>query len=391
MARKVFLHIGLPKTGTTYLQTTMWKNREQLRSRNVLLPGGSAREHLWASCVVREDPNVGMRGPKAPGSWERLLREVAAWPGDAVISHEFLASASAEQATRAVEALAPAEVHVVATGREPLGLFTASWQESVKNKGTTPIHEYGRNVSDNPLTIWNWRALDLGLVLDRWGRSVPTGHVHVLPLPKPGSPRELLWERFAGVLGVDPGEFDLSGNFPNESMGVVETETLRRINRHLDAFSSPLDRGVWIRTYLADQRLVPRKGDKYWPDENQIEDCRRRGRAAVELIRERGFDVVGDVDDLLTPATLPQRRHPDSVTEAEVAEVAVALVAEMLSDVRRLTRELNATRHQRERARRRRLVPARGRAGSRAVLRRAARRVPPAAAAYRWLRSKRRG
>ena len=49
MARRVYLHIGLPKTGTTYLQTLMWNNREVLAGQGVLLPGDSRRQHLWAS------------------------------------------------------------------------------------------------------------------------------------------------------------------------------------------------------------------------------------------------------------------------------------------------------------------------------------------------------
>jgi len=341
LARKVFFHIGLPKTGTTYLQTIMWNNRERLQEAGLLLPGLERRDHLWSSLVVREDPNVARRNRLAPSSWERLLTEIGQWPGDAVISHEFFGSASAEQAARAIQALAPAEVHLLLTGREPLGLFTASWQESVKNKGTRPIGSYGRTVSDNPLTIWDWRALDLGLVLDRWATPLPAERVHILPLPGPGSPKELLWQRFAGVLGVNPGVVDLSGNFPNESMGVAETETLRRVNAALEGFDTAFDRGVWIRSYLADERLVPRNGERYWPGEDQVEDCRRRGRVAVRMIGERGYHVVGDVDDLLTPETLPERRHPDSVTDTEVAQVAVETIAVMLADVRRLTGELN--------------------------------------------------
>jgi hypothetical protein len=343
MARRVLFHIGLPKTGTSYLQTIIWDNRDRLRDAGVLLPGIERRDHLWSSLVVRGDEHTDRRNPKAPGSWERVVEEIAAWPGDAVISHEFFCSASADQAAAAIDALAPAEVHVVVTAREPLGLFTASWQESIKNKGTTRIGDYGREVSDDPLVVWDWRALDLGLVLDRWGASVPRERVHVLPLPKPGSPRELLWKRFAGLLRVDPGAFDLDRSFPNESMGVAETETLRRINAQLVDFDRAVDRGVWIRTYLADQRLVPRKGERYWPGPDQIEDCRRRGEKAVALIRERGFDVVGELEDLLTPENLPERRHPDSVTDAEVAEVAAQMIAVMLSDVRRLTREAKSS------------------------------------------------
>lgn len=344
MARKVLFHIGLPKTGTTYLQTIMWDNRERLREHGVLLPGLERRDHLWSSLVVRGDTRVDRRNRLAPGSWDRVRGEVADWSGTAVISHEFFCSASAEQARAAVEALAPAEVHVVVTARESLGLFTASWQESIKNKGTTPIGEYGKDESDNPLVIWDWRALDLGLVLDRWGPTVPPDRVHVLPLPEPGSPRELLWERFAGLLGVDPYAFDLQRSFPNESMGVVETETLRRVNGVLEGFDRPVDRGVWIRSYLADERLVPRRGEKYWPGPAQVAECRARSERAIARVRERGYDVIGDLENLRVPDVLPERRHPDSVTDAEVAEVAVETIAVMLSDVRRLKHEARAAR-----------------------------------------------
>src|SRR4029079_10476672 len=184
-----------------------------------------------------------------------MLREMADWPGRALVSHEFFAAASTEQAQRVVEPLAPAqghvvvhpreaaggelapaEVHVVVTAREPLGLFTASWQEALKNGETTPMPDYGRDESDDPRAIWNLRERALRLVLQRWapaGCPVAPEHVHVLPLPGKDAPREQIWHNFAGLLGLDPGAYDVSGAFANESMGVVEAETLRRVNEHL--------------------------------------------------------------------------------------------------------------------------------------------------------------
>lgn len=339
MARRVFVHIGLPKTGTTYLQTIAWSDRDALRRAGLLLPGRERRDHLWASCVVRDDPHVGRRDPRAPEAWDVLRAEVAAWDGDALVSHEFFASASREQAARMVAQLAPAQVHVVVTARDFLGLFAASWQESLKNGGTTPIEEYGRGESEDPLVIWDWRCLDLGLVLERWGDAVPADRVHVITLPGSDAPRSVLWDRFCGVLGIDPATCSTEGNFPNESMGVVEAETLRRVNASLDGFRTARDRGVWIRSFLADERLVPRHGERYWPPADQVADVRRRATRATDLVRERGFHVVGDLDVLLPAETLPERRLPSSVTEAEVATVATELVGVLLGDVRRLTRE----------------------------------------------------
>src|SRR3954453_18003559 len=102
MASRVLFHVGLPKTGTTYLQTLLWNNTDELRRQGVLLPGESSRQHLWASGAVREDPRLERRGAEAPYAWKRLTDEITEWPGTAVISHEFFAGASADQVSRAV-------------------------------------------------------------------------------------------------------------------------------------------------------------------------------------------------------------------------------------------------------------------------------------------------
>lgn len=335
MARRVFLHIGLPKTATSYLQTILWSSRDQLRAEGLLVPGSERRDHLWASRVVREGDAILKRPEREQTSWDRIRAELADWDGDGLVSHEFFAAASSEQAVAMVEALAPARVEVVVTAREPLGLFTASWQESLKNKATTPMADYSRSVSTSPTSIWNWRTLDLRLVLERWSEAVPHERIHVLPLDRT-APREEIWHRFGGLLGITPSAYDLSQSFPNESMGVVEAELLRRVNGHLDSFSKAFDRGVYIRTFLADERLVPRRGEPFWPYPDQVEDCRERSRAAIDYLAEHAVDVIGDVEHLRVPDELPERRTPDSVTDSEVAAAATELVAVLLGDVRDL-------------------------------------------------------
>ncbi|MFL6060351.1 MAG: hypothetical protein ACJ72E_03895 [Marmoricola sp.] len=353
MASKVFLHVGLPKTATTYVQTLMWADRDRMRAQGVLLPGTERRDHLWSSRIIRDDPHLDRYDDRRRTAWDRLVAEIAAWEGTAVISHEFFAGASPDQAVRAIAALAPAEVHLVITAREPVGLFASSWQESLKNRETATMAEYAAApVSESPQDIWNWRTLDVRLVLERWAASLPPEHVHVLPLPGKDESRSLIWERFATLIGLDPHSFDLSASFPNESMGVAEAETLRRINLHLqdEDFHKPFDKGVYIRTFLADERLVPRGGDRFWPAPETIAECRARGAAAVEHIRAGGYDVIGDLDALLVPEELEERRTVASVTDTEVAEVAVAVVGQVLHDVRALTIERNRLRRQLARA-----------------------------------------
>jgi hypothetical protein len=338
----VFFHIGLPKTGTTYLQTLLWNNEAELARQGVLLPGSSVREHLWASGVVREDPKIDRRGPEAAGAWDRLVEDVNAWPGTAIVSHEFFAAASAEQAVQAMKRLDGAEVHVVVTARDTVSLVTARWQEFVKNGSTVAIDDYPVREEIAPEQEWDWGTLDLGDVLARWGASLPPERVHVLTLPKPGTPRDELWFRFARLVGVDHTACDTSGTVQNESLGVVEVELLRRVNADLEDFTAAIDRGNWIRGYLAQGKLVPRRGEKFWPSDARVEALRARGDRSVDAVVERGYDVIGDVEDLRTPRDLEPRRHPDDVTDDELVTAASATIAAMLTDVRRLTRQRRA-------------------------------------------------
>lgn len=334
MAERVYLHIGLPKTGTTYLQGVLWENRDRVRRDGVLLPGEGHREHLWAALDLQGRKKLRRRGPRAKGSWGRLRDELAAYDGVGLITHEFFCGASREQAERAVAELAPAEVHLVVTARHTAGMLAAGWQEMVKNGGTDTLEQIPDKKGRG--SEFSWRTWDLHGVLKRWGGTVPPERVHVIPMPGRGEPPDQHWRNFAGVVGLS-AEYPLPDRAANQSLGAVQVELLRRVNAHLAGFRSPGDRGRWIRGYLAERHLVAQDGERFGLSEELVADCRRRSERAVRLIGRRGFHVVGDVDSLLVPADLPVQRSVSSVTDAELVDAAGELVAVMLADVRELS------------------------------------------------------
>lgn len=338
MASQVFLHIGLPKTGTTYLQSVLWGSRRALRKDGYLLPGSGHRDHLWAALDLQQRPNLAKRDPKAPGTLARLVAQVGRHSGPAVITHEFLCGASREQARLLVEQLAPAQVHVVITARDTLGMLTSGWAEYVKNGGTRPFAEM-RGDRMGGQGEFGWRTWDLGGVLRRWGRHVAPEHVHVIPMPGPDSPHDQHWRSFASVLGLDPERYDAPQEPRNPALGVTQIELLRRINPHLTDFRRAVDRGTWIRGYLAETHLVHQGGERLGADDEQIAECRLRAERAVAIIERRGYQVVGDLDRLRVPEALPARPRPETVSDADLLEAASTLVADMLADVRRMDRE----------------------------------------------------
>lgn len=338
MARRVFFHVGTLKTGTTYLQRVMWKNRDRLRAAGTLFAGTYYNDRVWATQTVR-----GMRQPheRAATAWDRMVAEVTAFDGDAIISHEFFGGASPDQAAKAMARFSSAEIHVVVTARDLFGILPAMWQEQVKFGYTGRFEDYDPlPLEVRPARHWSWRTIDAADVLRRWSVGLPPERVHVVTVPPAGSPRDLLWTRFAQACDFDPSVASLALPPVNESMGVAEAELLRRVNTglHEELRHSP-EPGRWVRRYLGLEILAKRDGEKLRLPPGRVAGLRTRGEAIVAELRKARYHVVGDLDDLLGPADPPMSRQPEEVGEGELLDVAVDLVNTMLADHRALSLE----------------------------------------------------
>lgn len=340
MAERVFLHIGAPKTGTTFLQDVLWANRPVLADQGVLLPGTRRFDHFHATLAVRQSPRLGTMPERARTAWPRLLAETADWPGTVVISHEFFSAASRQQAADAVAALRPAEVHLVLTARDYVPMIPALWQESVKTGSATSFPDFVESLlqrtSKGPL---GWRTTDVRRVLERWSGGLDPARIHVVTVPPSGAAPDELWQRFAGLLGVDPVSCALPERGSNQSLGVVEVEVLRRVLPHLrPPLTSPgPEQYKWIRLTLAQDILVGRGGDRFGLPAEQALAVRALGIEAVQSIAARGFDVVGDLADLVAYDLDTPRRQPQDVTEAEIEHAATATIAELVHRLREAT------------------------------------------------------
>jgi hypothetical protein len=236
MPGPVYMHIGAPKTGTTFLQDVLWHHRAELAAQGLLFTRERYDEHYRASLDLRGSA----RQPAgAAGSWDRVAARARRWPGTAVVSHELFAAADATDAARAVDALGRDRVHIVYSVRDLWGLLGAEWQESTKHGRGLRFEEFLADVldrgPDGVVGRWFWSVHDAVEVLQRWGAGLPPERVHVVTLPPAGSEPGLLWRRFAGVLGIDPDSVDTTVARPNASLGAAEVTFLRQVNAELAA------------------------------------------------------------------------------------------------------------------------------------------------------------
>lgn len=235
MATKTFLHVGLPKSGTTHLQAVLVANKARLAKRSRLLFPG----RVWGDQVKAVRDVRGAEGHQTSsddtGAWQAMADEIIAWDGDALISMEWLGAASSEQAARIVETLSPSRVEVIVTARDLGRTIPAGWQEFLQNGETWPWAEFVRAVSSEnprgtPAGNAFWGQQDLSKLLATWGDVIPASQMHVVTVPHPGVPAGELWTRFSSVLGIDGALFDASGRGSNESLGRESAELMRRLN-----------------------------------------------------------------------------------------------------------------------------------------------------------------
>ena len=179
-------------------------------------------------------------------------------------------------------------------------------------------------------------------MLERWSRHVPPERIHVVPVPPVGSGRDLLLDRYCSVLGVDPSRLDRDAvGRGNRGLRLEQAEVLLRVNR---AVPDELKRrdvfGKVGKRYFSHQILGAADGRPILVPPEHAEWCREVSRRYVEYVRAGGFDVAGDLDDLLPRESEFAVETPE-VSDAELADAAIRALSEIVT--RQLTEEMERT------------------------------------------------
>jgi hypothetical protein len=343
--QRVFLHVGAPKTGTTFLQKRLLRLHDRLRDeQHVLFPTDAYDRHYFAAVDLQDGMFHGSYIAESRGQWSQVAAAARAWPGTSIISHEVLASAAPEHVRRAVADLAPAEVHVVYTARDLGRQLTSRWQEDVKHGLSDTFDQWwaavARHDEHHGHARWFWHTDDPTDVLARWGGVVGPDRFHLVTVPRGTGPDEL-WRRFAGVVGFDPALAD--DDVPDEEnagLGVAEAELVRRVNGALLGVYAATDYNHAVKGVLAHETLRRHTGDRRItlpPD--LYPAVRALAEEWTAALADSGVHVVGDLAELL-PSPPPEGGEPGSAAADEVLDAAVWTISELLQEIHRHRAEL---------------------------------------------------
>jgi hypothetical protein len=333
MAQRVVLHVGLMKSGTSFIQQVLRANRQALAERGVLFPSP------WSDQVagVKDIIARGSRGqdPLADdGPWRTLARRCREWDGVAVISMEFLAPRRLPKAREAVGSFGDAEVEVVLSARDLARTIPAMWQENIQNWGQgVSWDDYLDGVRADDRSRPGpgrsfWSRQDTATITRTWQKAAGRDHVTVLTVPPKGAPPELLWERFAGVVPVDSTGLKLQVR-SNPSLGLASLMVIDRVNRRLRESDRPITPGEYersVKRVLAKRGLAGRDGEQKLGYADGVPDwVVQRGDADIERLAALQPVVVGDLEELRCRPV--SGVGPGAVSEEEQLAAAVDAVA----------------------------------------------------------------
>jgi hypothetical protein len=321
MARRVFLHVGLMKSATGYIQDLCDANRERLLSQGMFWT--SADDNFLATDDLlgtwRERPGLA-------GAWDTLTAQLAAHPGDALVSNELLAPVNQRKRTRLVRALGPADVSVVITARDLARVIPSQWQTGARNRSAVAWHDYVSALvsdDDSEVAAGFWRRQDLPAIVASWAQQVALEQITVVTVPPAGAASSVVGERFARAIGVRIDGFDQPPP-SNPSLGLVSAELLRQVNER----SSEL---AWIeyrsafRQALARLVLADRAASEppIALDAGALDWARARGERLADAVAASGVRVVGELSDLVPSASVAPSQGAAVPTESELLDAAV--------------------------------------------------------------------
>ncbi len=297
------IHIGPPKTGTTYLQGAFHGNRQAVSAQGVHY-AGPTRQPVAAVLSILGLSNTRTGEVPPIAKWRDLVDEIRnAGERRVLLSSERLARAKPETIRTIVDDLGPDRVHVAVTLRPLAKSIPSQWQQTVQAGLRTSFDQFLEQIfgdQEERHTKWFWYPHRHDQLIARWAEVVGPQNVTVIALDE--RDHDMVLRVFERLLGLRAGTLVADGDRTNRSMTWAEIEIVRAFNEQF--FAAGLSRPLHTKV-MAFGAATRMKAREPGPGEARIETPqwaldRTAGiaREMVDAITASGVRIVGDPEHL---------------------------------------------------------------------------------------------
>ncbi len=312
----IILHIGMPKTGSTFLQDWLRLNRGVLARSGLAALNNSLAHRVGieaitdAATLERRD----VREIRQARSWEHAITRLRAEPGRCVVSSEYMAISDPKFLAAKLSSHGLKVSAIVAYLRRQDRLCASGYAQEVKSLGLSTIPS---DVSYTPVLDWN-------LQYASWAEAFPSAEMTFLNYERHCAD-DTLAASFKTALGVGHVRTSEPRSRANISLSAEMTEVARLLNDRGSAFS--------LESLLVLQRRYP--GAPFCFSQQLISHFEAVFRPSNEMFAQRfphefsefaapgwkpsGVDMTGRVSAERLAELMPHIRRADSLVNSVVA------------------------------------------------------------------------
>ena len=333
--RRLIIHPGFHKSGTTALQESLAKNRQLLRENEVLYPSiGTKAHHRAAWSLEGQVWGWKKRGGEriSPKVWEKLVNRINSAKEDTVIiSSEFFSQIDGEKIRKIRSDLKGREIEILFTLRPLAKLLPSSYQQylkyGLKVKYEEWLHEIFKNREETKVSPTFWRRHEHGKVIARWVDIFGSSKVTLL-IADEAKP-DFLFNEVNDFLKLPKGTLTSVQTGSNRSLNMEEISLLLEINKQFPKERSWDEYEVFIRDgyvrQLTDFVVPANDKSRLLTPDWAVERANDIGRETISELKNLGVSIIGNLDSLGS-ASVPigQPVYPETIDIKTVASSMLA-------------------------------------------------------------------
>lgn len=330
MAKKVIIHPGFPKSGTTALQASLMQAQKELANQGLhFAPPWNNAHHRAAWAITRYvfgwKSNGGESTPIS--AWENLCDEIKNVKSDALITSEFLIKADPTTIQQIKRDLGQVEIKIVFTLRPFAKLLPSRYQQSLKKGRTWTYDEWLKTIFKDSGSVG---LTDYAEILQNWVEAFGKENVSLIIADETNP--EFLYRSFEQALGLavetlKPAKIKRL----NRSLTASEVEILRQVNlrkpkkwkwKQYNLFV----RGKFVRN-LSDKPSAFKEDPKLVLPSWAIEKLQPYASSQISRIEKLGIDILGDPKSLHSDTFAIDTNTNGFVPAAMAADLVIQLAA----------------------------------------------------------------
>lgn len=342
MSKRLVIHPGFHKSGTTALQEAFAANREQLSKLDIFYPSIGTKAHHRVAWALTQRPwgwnkRGGQRTPEK--FWDRMVDRLGASNlQTALLSSEFFSEIDGEKIRKIRSDIKGRDVNILFTLRPLAKLLPSSYQQYLKYGITVQYEDWLHAILDKPgeskvsPTFWKRHSHDK--VIARWVDVFGASKVTVLIVNE--AQPTFLFDEINKYLELPPGTLKAENSGSNRSLTMEEIALLLELNRQFpkervwDEYEIFIRAG-YIRELTDHVPPAPDKARLLTPDW-AIAKANQLGGEIKREIENLGVRVIGDIDSLGN-ATVPvgSSAYPETIDIKTVASAMLAFDKETIA------------------------------------------------------------